>query len=133
MSTSGRLATAGVILLGEREGKLSVALVRSHEAEPALPTGPVLSGDSLQQAAQRVLREETGLDARLVTYLGPMARRSGGGFATVFMFLAFAVSTNNPDTRVEWLAPKRMLEAIPSEDERAFLRERLSPLLRSDE
>ncbi|MEV4274552.1 NUDIX hydrolase [Actinoplanes xinjiangensis] len=81
MTTSVVSVTVDLVLLTIRQGVLQVLLIR-RGIEPylgrwALPGGFVLADESLEEAAARELREETGLDPRaghleqLATYGAP--------------------------------------------------------------
>ncbi len=53
---------------------VEVALVgRSHPGIWALPKGTPRSGETFEQVALREVREETGLEVRLITYIGSIS------------------------------------------------------------
>lgn len=65
------VATDVVIELADRSGR-PIVFVRRRNPPPgwALPGGFVDLGESVEEAARREMREETGLDVRLRTLLG---------------------------------------------------------------
>ncbi|MFC4066427.1 NUDIX hydrolase [Actinoplanes subglobosus] len=92
MTTTVVSVTVDLVLLTIRQGELQVLLIR-RGIEPylgkwALPGGFVLADESLEEAAARELREETGLDPRtghfeqLATY-GQPGRDPRGRVITV--------------------------------------------------
>lgn len=60
--------------LKEDEVAVEVALVgRSHPGMWALPKGTPRSGETIEQVAVREVQEETGLQVRLITYIGSIS------------------------------------------------------------
>jgi 8-oxo-dGTP pyrophosphatase MutT (NUDIX family) len=56
------------------ERSVEVVLVgRSHSGIWALPKGTPQSGETLEQVAVREVQEETGLEVRLITYIGSIS------------------------------------------------------------
>lgn len=73
MKTGGieHLVSAGGVVCREREGQLEVALCgRLSSPVWALPKGTPDPGETLEQAALREVREETGLEVVIQTTLG---------------------------------------------------------------
>jgi len=62
--------SAGGVVVREVEGRLDVAVVRVRDQILALPKGHPDGDESAAQAAEREVREETGLEAELVEKLG---------------------------------------------------------------
>src|SRR6476619_4995854 len=82
-----------------REGELEIALVgRISPKRWSLPKGGPHREESLEQAALREVREETGLDARVICPLGTIEYwfRLGGRrhFKTVHFYLMLATGGN---------------------------------------
>ena len=72
--------SAGGVVIRRVEGEIEIALVSPREGIYALPKGHPDPGESLEQAAAREVREETGLLAEPVEQLGEVRywyRRSG--------------------------------------------------------
>ena len=62
--------SAGGVVVREAHGRLDVAVVRVRDQILALPKGHPDGDESAAQAAEREVREETGLEAELVEKLG---------------------------------------------------------------
>ncbi len=61
--------SAGGIVYRRHEGAVEVALIRVRKRW-CLPKGQVEEGESVEQTAVREVREETGLDGKIVARLG---------------------------------------------------------------
>jgi 8-oxo-dGTP pyrophosphatase MutT (NUDIX family) len=137
--------SAGAIILREMDGELKIALAQHQRSEKrwVIPKGHVELNESLEQAALREIQEETGLsNIQLLSHLGTVLRkstRSSGDIVhkTVHYYLAYALSNNQPGipldesfTVVAWFSPEQVLELLPYEQEKDFVREHLGLLFR---
>ncbi len=103
--------TVDMVIFGVRESRLAILLVE-REATPfpgywTLPGGFVQIDESLEEAAQRILRKETGIEAayleQLYTY-GKPDRDPRGRVITVAYFALVAADTvsSTPESRAKW-------------------------------
>jgi 8-oxo-dGTP pyrophosphatase MutT (NUDIX family) len=115
-------------LIRNLRGRPHLAVIRVRDDVLALPKGHPEKGESMKAAAQREVREETGLDATLVEKLGDIRywyARDGDRVLKVVSFFLFRYRSGrlaDHDHEVEealWIpleeAPKRL--AYSSEKE----------------
>jgi 8-oxo-dGTP pyrophosphatase MutT (NUDIX family) len=113
--------SAGGVVVRRLRGRQHVAVVRVRDEILALPKGHPDGDESAVQAAQREVREETGLEADLVEKLGDVKywySRDGDRVAKIVAFFLFRYrsgSVADHDHEVEealWIpladAPKRL-------------------------
>jgi 8-oxo-dGTP pyrophosphatase MutT (NUDIX family) len=113
--------SAGGVVLRRMQGQPFVAVVRVRDEILALPKGHPDGNESAAEAAQREVREETGLEAELVERLGDVKYwyvRGGERVMKIVAFFLFryrAGSVADHDHEVEealWIpleeAPKRL-------------------------
>lgn len=113
-SASGREISAGGVVVRDEEVLTIVPTKRASDGSRvlALPKGHFAPGETALQAAQREVREETGVEAEPVRELGEAHywyRRAGqtiGKSVTFFLFSYLAGDTSEHDEEVEevrWL------------------------------
>jgi 8-oxo-dGTP pyrophosphatase MutT (NUDIX family) len=113
--------SAGGVVLRRMHGRPFVAVVRVRDEILALPKGHPDGDESAAEAAQREVREETGLEAELVEKLGDVKYWYVRGGERVMKIVAFFLfqyrsgSVENHDHEVEealWIpladAPRRL-------------------------
>jgi ADP-ribose pyrophosphatase YjhB (NUDIX family) len=100
-------SAGGVVVRQSGDGP-EVALVSPRQGILALPKGHPEGGESLQQAASREVREETGVVAEPVDRLGEVRywyRRAGERVlktVTFFLFVYSSGSVDDHDDEVVW-------------------------------
>ena len=113
--------SAGGVVVRRMQGRPFVAVVRVRDQILALPKGHPDGKESAAEAAQREVREETGLEAELVERLGDVKYwyvRDGERVMKIVAFFLFRYrsgSVENHDHEVEealWIpldeAPRRL-------------------------
>jgi 8-oxo-dGTP pyrophosphatase MutT (NUDIX family) len=113
--------SAGGVVIREMDGRPHVAVVRVRDEVLALPKGHPHGDESAAEAAQREVREETGLEAEVVEHLGDVTYwyvRGGKRVKKIVAFYLFRYrsgSVADHDHEVEealWLpldeAPERL-------------------------
>ncbi len=93
----GEYSAGGVVYRRSAEGHDIVAVQRARHGDWSLPKGHIEAGESREQAALREVKEETGLDAKIVGELGEIVyfyRRREEGLVrkSVYHYLMEAVS-----------------------------------------
>jgi 8-oxo-dGTP pyrophosphatase MutT (NUDIX family) len=113
--------SAGGVVVRQMRGRAFVAVVRVRDEILALPKGHPDGDETSAQAAQREVREETGVEAELVERLGDVKYWYVRGGERVMKIVAFFLfryrsgSVENHDHEVEealWIpldeAPRRL-------------------------
>ncbi len=106
---------------------IEVVLVgRSHSGMWALPKGTPESGETLEQVAVREVQEETGIEVRLITYIGNITyafvhdRIRYQKQVRHFLFEAIGGDTSLHDAeydRVEWFSIPEALRRLTYQNE----------------
>ena len=110
--------SSGGVVIRRVEGEIEIALVSPREGIYALPKGHPDPGESLEQAATREVREETGLVAEPVEELGEVRYwyRLGGErvlkTVTFFLFDFRSGSVADHDDEVIWAGWVPLAEAV---------------------
>jgi 8-oxo-dGTP pyrophosphatase MutT (NUDIX family) len=134
------LSAGGVVF---RIGELGPEIVlcgRTYESLWALPKGTPERGESIEETAEREVREETGLGVRIVASLGIIEygfvrQAQGVRFEkTVHHFLMAPDGTGATDLhdreydRVEWFAAEEALRIMTHHNEREVVRRALAAI-----
>jgi 8-oxo-dGTP pyrophosphatase MutT (NUDIX family) len=130
--------SAGAIVLGTDNGRLLIAMAYEPDKGPeayVIPKGHIEAGESTETAALREVAEEVGLTGlQLVTYLGAIVRPSVEDDGTkvektIHLFLGLVEGIPALADGARWLTPAKAIESIPFDEDRAFLLDRLAPLV----
>jgi 8-oxo-dGTP pyrophosphatase MutT (NUDIX family) len=82
-------AAGGVVLRDGQHGPEVALLGRANDGSWVFPKGTPASGESLEETALREVREETGLDVRIVRPLGEMSYSFAAGGERVHKIVHF--------------------------------------------
>jgi 8-oxo-dGTP pyrophosphatase MutT (NUDIX family) len=131
--------SAGGVVVRQMRGRAFVAVVRVREQILALPKGHPDGKESAAEAAQREVREETGLEAELVERLGDVKYWYVRGGERVMKIVAFFLfryrsgSVLNHDHEVEealWIPLEEAPERLAYKSEKEIARTALSRVTR---
>jgi 8-oxo-dGTP pyrophosphatase MutT (NUDIX family) len=132
MSIEREISYGGVVVRG---GDVLVIAPAGRPEVTTLPKGRVKPGESEQQTAAREVREETGVEARILERLGDVEywyRRSGVRvFKTVGFFLCDYVSGDTADhddevDEARWMPLERAVTELSYPGERRIIERALS-------
>ncbi|MFQ5736415.1 MAG: NUDIX hydrolase [Thermodesulfobacteriota bacterium] len=135
MDTERRLSCGGVIYKKER-GKIKVALISVKGGKVwGLPKGLVEKGENIARTAHREVKEETGLDGRIICKLGHIEYfftfKDGAQARRVFKIVYFFLMrytggrTSDHDSEVDecrWFEIDAAMGLMKFDDEREIIR-----------
>ncbi|MBI4950324.1 MAG: NUDIX hydrolase [Deltaproteobacteria bacterium] len=131
-----RQISAGGVIFRFREGGMEVALISVRGGKVwGLPKGAAEKGENLARTAHREVREETGLDGRIIDKLGHIEyfytfKEEGGGtkryFKIVYFFLMEYISgkVEDHDSEVDecrWVPIDEAISLMRFKDEKEML------------
>ena len=131
--------SAGGVVLRRMEGRVFVAVVRVRDEILALPKGHPYGDETPAEAAQREVREETGLETELVEKLGDVRYwyvRGGKRVSKVVAFFLFRYRSGNVedhDHEVEealWIPLEEAPERLAYKSEKEIAETALSRVTR---
>jgi 8-oxo-dGTP pyrophosphatase MutT (NUDIX family) len=122
-----RVNQAGAVAVRGRGSKAKVLLVAAKKSpgQWIFPKGHIEPGETPEEAAVRELREEAGVEGRIVKRLGESSFRSGKEDVTVAYFLVRFVKTVPPSERrkAEWHSFRDAWRLLTFDDARSLLDE----------
>lgn len=131
-----RQISAGGVIFRFRDGEIEVALISVKGGKVwGLPKGTAEKGENLARTAHREVREETGLDGRIIDRLGHIEyfytfKEEGGGtkryFKIVYFFLMEYLSGKVEDHDFEvdecrWIGIDEAVSLMRYKDEKEIL------------
>jgi 8-oxo-dGTP pyrophosphatase MutT (NUDIX family) len=138
------VSAGGVVYRRGEHGTEVILCGRLHDGLWALPKGTPERGETIEQTAEREVREETGLGVDIVRSLGAIEyafTRPAQGVRfekTVHHFLMEPDGTGATDQhdreydRVEWFAAEEAMRIMTHHNERQVLRRALQAIEESD-
>ena len=125
------LSAGGVVVRRDRYGTRVLVLHHAEMDEWRLPKGKLKEGESAAQAAEREVREETGLDLRAGRYLGVThyfyLNPRGSGVISKFVYF-FEMDPGDGRVKLEatfddalWLPPHEAVERLDWDGEREMV------------
>ena len=127
----GIIRAAGGLLWRDDGGARRIAVIhRPHREDWSLPKGKLEDGEGWEEAALREVREETGCEARIVSFAGvahDLRRRSPKIVLYWNMDLAREGALDAPGEvdEVAWLLPAAALNRLDHDGDREILEEAL--------
>jgi 8-oxo-dGTP diphosphatase len=120
------IAAGGVVLRPNQDGPQVLVIHRQRYGDWTLPKGKSDPGETPEQTALREVREETGIEARLIAYIGDSRYRVQAGEKLVHWFAMRALQMNDfqPNDEVDdlqWLGVAEALDKLTYGKEREVL------------
>lgn len=120
------VAAGGLLTCGEDDGLRVCVVLRPRHADLTLPKGHPQAGETLAQAAQREVREETGCTAAIESIVDPISYLVGETPKLVVFFrmsLASHGAPSDPEEVAEvlWLPPREACKRLTYPEERALV------------
>jgi 8-oxo-dGTP pyrophosphatase MutT (NUDIX family) len=129
---STEFSAGGVVYRHSRSGYDVAAVQRARHDDWSLPKGHIEEGETREQAALREVKEETGLDARIVEPLGEIVYfyhrpKKGLTRKTVYHYLMEATSAdlglpNWEVSQVRWLPITEAHTLLSYENDKGLIR-----------
>ncbi len=88
METKWEFSAGGVVYRRNDEGKLEILLIRVKNRW-SFPKGNIEKGEPKDQAALREVKEETGVDAEIIEYLGEVDYWYSMGLTRIHKFVYY--------------------------------------------
>ena len=86
--TEWEFSAGGVVYRKNENGKLEILLIRVR-SRWSFPKGNIEKGEPKDQAALREVKEETGVDAEIVSYLGEVDYWYNSGLTRIHKFVYY--------------------------------------------
>jgi 8-oxo-dGTP diphosphatase len=127
------IRAAGGLLWRDDDGARRVAVIhRPHRKDWSLPKGKLRDGEAWEQAALREVQEETGCEARILSFAG-VAHYVPRHTPKVVLYWNMALVREGPleaqdeVDRIAWLVPAEALDRLDHDSDREILEEALDP------
>jgi 8-oxo-dGTP pyrophosphatase MutT (NUDIX family) len=119
-------AAGGIVWRETSEGRKVAVVHRSRYDDWCLPKGKLEEKESWEEAALREVKEETGCEARISGFAGPVSYEAGGQpklvlFFTMEAFGECLFKESKEVKEVLWLSAEEALKKLDYEGERAVL------------
>ena len=134
MQVRTEVSAGGVVFRMRDDAGFDVALIRTHEGRWQLPKGWVEEGESVEETATREVREETGIESKVIGKLGDIEYWYNSTYdpepARVHKFVHFYLlqcvsgSTDDHDHEVleaRWVNIADALRMLAFKDERRIM------------
>ncbi len=121
-------AAGGLVWRGERDDRRLAVIHRPHRKDWSLPKGKLEEGERWEDAAVREVREETGCEARILSFAGvvhyvPKKTPKVVLFWNMELEREGKIEAQDEVDEVEWLSVKEALRRLDHDGERELLLE----------